>query len=75
VLRVCTAEVAPVRAEPDEAAEQVTQALAGEPLAVENPYSEEVIASVALPSAAQRSRFPVRLRRSREEQRRSWART
>jgi gamma-D-glutamyl-L-lysine dipeptidyl-peptidase len=35
-LRVCAAEVAPVRAEPDEGAEQVTQALAGEPLAVES---------------------------------------
>ena len=35
-LRVCVAEVAPVRAEPDEGAEQVTQALAGEPLAVES---------------------------------------
>ena len=34
-LRVCAAEVAPVRGEPDEGAEQVTQALAGEPLAVE----------------------------------------
>ena len=34
-LRVCAADVAPVRAEPDAAAEQVTQALAGEPLAVE----------------------------------------
>jgi gamma-D-glutamyl-L-lysine dipeptidyl-peptidase len=34
-LRVCAAEVAPVRAEPDDAAEQVTQALAGEPLTVE----------------------------------------
>ena len=34
-LRVCAIEVAPVRAEPDEAAEQVTQALHGEPLAVE----------------------------------------
>jgi gamma-D-glutamyl-L-lysine dipeptidyl-peptidase len=34
-LRTCAAEVAPVRAEPDDAAEQVTQALAGEPLAVE----------------------------------------
>jgi len=33
-LRVCAAEVAPVRAEPDGGAEQVTQALAGEPLAV-----------------------------------------
>jgi cell wall-associated NlpC family hydrolase len=35
VLRVCTADAAPLRAEPDDAAEQVTQALAGEPLAVE----------------------------------------
>jgi cell wall-associated NlpC family hydrolase len=35
MLRVCVAEVASVRAEPDEGAEQVTQALAGEPLAVE----------------------------------------
>lgn len=34
-IRVCAAEVAPVRAEPDEGAEQVTQALGGEPLAVE----------------------------------------
>jgi cell wall-associated NlpC family hydrolase len=34
-LRVCAAAVAPVRAEPDDDAEQVTQALAGEPLAVE----------------------------------------
>jgi hypothetical protein len=31
----CGADVEPVRAEPDEAAEQVTQALRGEPLAVE----------------------------------------
>jgi cell wall-associated NlpC family hydrolase len=35
-VRACAAEVSPVRAEPDEAAEQVTQALAGEPLAVES---------------------------------------
>ena len=35
-LRVCAAEVAPVRADPDEGAEQVTQALGGEPLAVES---------------------------------------
>lgn len=34
-LRVCAAEVAPVRAGPDDGAEQVTQALVGEPLAVE----------------------------------------
>ncbi len=33
-LRECAAEVAPVRAEPDDDAEQVTQALAGEPVAV-----------------------------------------
>jgi cell wall-associated NlpC family hydrolase len=33
-VQVCAAEAAPVRAEPDDAAEQVTQALAGEPLAV-----------------------------------------
>jgi gamma-D-glutamyl-L-lysine dipeptidyl-peptidase len=35
-LLTCAAEVAPVRAQPDEGAEQVTQALAGEPLAVES---------------------------------------
>jgi gamma-D-glutamyl-L-lysine dipeptidyl-peptidase len=35
-IRVCAAEVAAVRAEPDDAAEQVTQALRGEPLAVES---------------------------------------
>jgi cell wall-associated NlpC family hydrolase len=34
-LHVCVSAVAPVRAEPDDGAEQVTQALAGEPLAVE----------------------------------------
>jgi gamma-D-glutamyl-L-lysine dipeptidyl-peptidase len=34
-IRACAADVAPVRAEPDDAAEQVTQALRGEPLAVE----------------------------------------
>jgi hypothetical protein len=34
-VRVCTVDVAPVRAEPDEASEQVTQALRGEPLTVE----------------------------------------
>jgi cell wall-associated NlpC family hydrolase len=34
-LRSVVVEVAPVRAEPDERAEQVTQALAGEPLRVE----------------------------------------
>jgi DNA-binding CsgD family transcriptional regulator len=33
--RVCTAEVASLRAEPDERAEQVTQVLRGEPLAAE----------------------------------------
>jgi gamma-D-glutamyl-L-lysine dipeptidyl-peptidase len=35
-LRVCNVAAAPLRAEPDEAAEQVTQALDGEPLAVES---------------------------------------
>jgi gamma-D-glutamyl-L-lysine dipeptidyl-peptidase len=34
-IRACAADVAAVRAKPDDAAEQVTQALAGEPLAVE----------------------------------------
>ena len=34
-VRACAADVAAVRAEPDDAAEQVTQALVGEPLAVE----------------------------------------
>jgi gamma-D-glutamyl-L-lysine dipeptidyl-peptidase len=34
-LRSVVAEVVPVRAEPDDGAEQVTQALAGEPLTVE----------------------------------------
>lgn len=33
--RLCAVDVAPVRAEPDDAAEQVTQALRGEPLTVE----------------------------------------
>ena len=35
-VRACAADAAPVRAEPDDAAEQVTQALRGEPLAVES---------------------------------------
>jgi gamma-D-glutamyl-L-lysine dipeptidyl-peptidase len=34
-VRVCGADVAPVRAEPDDASEQVTQALRGEPLTVD----------------------------------------
>lgn len=34
-VRHCSADVAPIRAEPDEASEQVTQALRGEPLSVE----------------------------------------
>lgn len=34
-IHACLVEAAPVRAEPDEGAEQVTQALLGEPLAVE----------------------------------------
>jgi hypothetical protein len=33
--RVCSVDVAPIRADPDEASEQVTQALRGEPLAVD----------------------------------------
>jgi cell wall-associated NlpC family hydrolase len=39
-LRACAVEVAPVRAEPDDTAEQVTQALADEPLAVEELRGE-----------------------------------
>jgi gamma-D-glutamyl-L-lysine dipeptidyl-peptidase len=39
-LRACSVDVAPVRAEPDDAAEQVTQALACEPLAVEDERGE-----------------------------------
>ena len=34
-VRACAVPVAPIRAEPDDAAEQVTQALSGEPLTVE----------------------------------------
>jgi cell wall-associated NlpC family hydrolase len=34
-VRVCVADVAPVRAEPDDSSEQVTQALRGEPLNVD----------------------------------------
>ena len=34
-VRVCRDDVAPIRAEPDDGAEQVTQALRGEPLSVE----------------------------------------
>jgi gamma-D-glutamyl-L-lysine dipeptidyl-peptidase len=34
-VHVCSVEVAPIRAEPDESSEQVTQALLGEPLTVE----------------------------------------
>ena len=34
-VRVCDVDVAPVRAEPDDASEQVTQVLRGEPLTVE----------------------------------------
>lgn len=34
-VRVCSVEVAPIRAEPDESSEQVTQALLAEPLTVE----------------------------------------
>jgi gamma-D-glutamyl-L-lysine dipeptidyl-peptidase len=39
-LRICKHEAAPVRAEPDEGAEQVTQALGGEPLAVEETQGD-----------------------------------
>jgi gamma-D-glutamyl-L-lysine dipeptidyl-peptidase len=39
-VRVCLLEVAPIRAEPGEASEQVTQALRGEPLAVEEVRGE-----------------------------------
>jgi cell wall-associated NlpC family hydrolase len=35
-IRICNVTVAPVRAAPEEASEQVTQALEGEPLAVES---------------------------------------
>ena len=35
-LRACSEDGAPIRAEPDDAAEQVTQALVGEPLTVED---------------------------------------
>ena len=34
-VRVCEADVAPIRADPDDSSEQVTQALRGEPLTVE----------------------------------------
>jgi hypothetical protein len=39
-VRVCVADVAPIRAEPDDASEQVTQALQGEPLTVEEERGE-----------------------------------
>ena len=39
-VRVCDADVAPIRAEPDESSEQVTQALRGEPVAVEEERGE-----------------------------------
>ena len=39
-VRVCGADVAPIRAEPDDASEQVTQALHGEPLTVEEERGE-----------------------------------
>jgi hypothetical protein len=35
-LRVCNVDMAPIRAEPDETSEQVTQALRGEPLTVDD---------------------------------------
>jgi gamma-D-glutamyl-L-lysine dipeptidyl-peptidase len=40
LLKACSVEVAPLRAEPDDTAEQVTQALVGEPLAVEDARGE-----------------------------------
>ncbi len=39
-VRVCRVEVAPIRAEPDDSSEQVTQALRGEPLTVEERRGE-----------------------------------
>ena len=39
-VRVCEADVAPIRAEPDDGSEQVTQALRGEPLTVEEGRGE-----------------------------------
>lgn len=39
-VHVCEADVAPVRAEPDDSSEQVTQALRGEPLTVEEARGE-----------------------------------
>jgi gamma-D-glutamyl-L-lysine dipeptidyl-peptidase len=39
-VRVCGVDVAPVRAQPDDASEQVTQALRGEPLTVEETRGE-----------------------------------
>jgi gamma-D-glutamyl-L-lysine dipeptidyl-peptidase len=39
-VRVCGVDVAPVRAEPDDASEQVTQVLRGEPLTVEETRGE-----------------------------------
>src|SRR6476659_6957723 len=41
-LRVCSVGVAPVRAEPDEASEQVTQVLRGEPVSVEEARDDWV---------------------------------
>jgi gamma-D-glutamyl-L-lysine dipeptidyl-peptidase len=39
-VRVCEVDVAPVRAEPNESSEQVTQALRGEPLTIEETRGE-----------------------------------
>ena len=39
-VRVCDVDVAPVRAEPDDASEQVTQVLRGEPVTVEEQRGE-----------------------------------
>jgi len=39
-VRICVVDVAPIRAEPSDEAEQVTQALRGEPLTVEEEHGE-----------------------------------
>jgi len=39
-VRVCGVDVAPVRAEPDDASEQVTQVLRGEPVTVEETHGD-----------------------------------
>jgi gamma-D-glutamyl-L-lysine dipeptidyl-peptidase len=46
-VRVCGVDVAPVHAEPDEASEQVTQVLCGEPVTVEETRDEWALARTA----------------------------